>query len=203
MASATAMTDLGVAEEGDPVSVVRSSPASRASEGGMSTPREVYDAGFSYVHHTLRRLGVRDADLEDITHDVFIRVFRHQADFDVTRPLKPWLFGFAYRTAQEYRRKAVNRREVLLDVELDTASPSPAPDESAAENQARAQLLVLLEGLSLEQRAVFVLHDLDACTMPEIAESLCIPLNTAYSRLRLARAQLETSLNRMRRRGDR
>jgi len=169
----------------------------------MSTFREVYDAGFTYVHHTLRRLGVRDADLDDITHDVFIRVFRHQADFDVTRPLKPWLFGFAYRTAQEYRRRAVHRREVLVDIETETASPGLAPDEAVAESQARDQLLVLLEGLSLEQRAVFVLHDVDGCTMPEIVQTLGVPLNTAYSRLRLARAQLETSLNRMRRRGDR
>ncbi len=187
----------------DPVSAVRSSPVSRVADGGMTTFREVYEAGFSYVHHTLRRLGVRDADLDDISHDVFIRVYRHLADFDTSRPLKPWLFGFAYRTAQEYRRRAVHRREVLMDSDVDAADSEMGPEEQVAQNQARDQLLLLLDTLSLEQRAVFVMHDIDGCTMPSIAETLAIPLNTAYSRLRLARSQVETSLARLRRRGER
>ena len=186
-----------------PASAVRSSPVSRVTEGGMSTFREVYEAGFSYVHHTLRRLGVRDAGLDDISHDVFIRVYRHLADFDTSRPLKPWLFGFAYRTAQEYRRRAVHRREVLMDSDMEAADSDIGPEEQVAQNQARDLLLLLPETLSHEQRAVFVMHDIDGCTMPSIAETLAIPLNTAYSRLRLARSQVETSLARLRRRGER
>ena len=41
--------------------------------------------------------------------------------------------------------------------------------------------------MPIEQRAVFVLYEVDEIPMKEIAESLGIPANTAYSRLRLAR----------------
>jgi RNA polymerase sigma-70 factor (ECF subfamily) len=47
-----------------------------------------------------------------------------------------------------------------------------------------------------DKRAVFVLHDLDGTSMPVVAESLEIPLNTAYSRLRLAREVLRARLSR-------
>jgi len=49
---------------------------------------------------------------------------------------------------------------------------------------------------------VFILHELDECTMPEIAEALGIPLNTAYSRLRLASADLAATVRRLRSRGE-
>jgi RNA polymerase sigma-70 factor (ECF subfamily) len=53
-----------------------------------------------------------------------------------------------------------------------------------------------LDTLDLDRRAVFVLHELDELSMPEIAAALSIPLNTAYSRLRLARADLAAWLER-------
>ena len=59
-----------------------------------------------YVWNSLRRMGVRPADLEDLTHDVFLQVHRHMGQFDPSRAVKPWLFGFAFRVASQYRRRA-------------------------------------------------------------------------------------------------
>jgi RNA polymerase sigma-70 factor, ECF subfamily len=47
----------------------------------------VFEHEFDYVWFTLRRLGVRDGDLEDVTHDVFIRVHAHLDQYDADRPL--------------------------------------------------------------------------------------------------------------------
>lgn len=146
----------------------------------------------AFVWHTLRRLGVPSRDLEDITHDVFIAVFRRLPDYDPARPLRPWLFGIAYRTMLRYKDLA-RHREVGGDV-LDREDQQPRADEKIAQAQAQQKLASALATLQLEQRAIFIMHDIEEYSMPEIAETLGVLLNTAYSRLRLARAQLRSVL---------
>ena len=51
-----------------------------------------------------------------------------------------------------------------------------------------------LDQLPMEQRAVFVLHELDEQSAPEVAEALGTPLNTVYSRLRLARERFRAAV---------
>ena len=60
-----------------------------------------------------------------------------------------------------------------------------------------------LETLDLDRRAVFVLHDLEGETIPVIAEALAIPLNPAYSRLRLARRDFTEAVTRLQQRQGR
>jgi RNA polymerase sigma-70 factor (ECF subfamily) len=64
-------------------------------------------------------------------------------------------------------------------------------------------LHTLLEQLADERREVFVMADLEQLTMPEIAETLAINVNTAYARLRLARQEFEQALARHRARDGR
>jgi len=52
--------------------------------------------------------------------------------------------------------------------------------------------------MAIDKRAVLVMHDMDGVAMPKIAEALSIPLNTAYSRLRLARQELERNVRELR-----
>jgi RNA polymerase sigma-70 factor (ECF subfamily) len=145
----------------------------------------LYRAHFTYVWHTLRRLGLREADLADGVHDVFVVVHRKLPGYDDTRPPKPWLFGIAYRTALDKKRKAHVAREVFTEV----SAPSSLPSSIDALEAKEAHALVLrgLDALDLEKRAVFVLHEIEGHTMPEIQRVLDVPLNTLYSRLRLAR----------------
>jgi RNA polymerase sigma-70 factor (ECF subfamily) len=161
----------------------------------------LFAAHFDYVWHTLRRLGVRQSDLEDVTHDVFVAVFRKLDQYDASRPLRPWLFGFALRVASDYRDLARFRLEV---VEEPTERRDERPDAlaNAMHRQAVSLALQVLGGVPLDRRAVFILHELDDCPMPEVAAALGIPLNTAYSRLRLARADLAEAARRFRSKGE-
>ncbi|HZF52706.1 MAG TPA: RNA polymerase sigma factor [Polyangiaceae bacterium] len=166
--------------------------------------RALFEAEFSYVSHTLRRLGVREADLEDVAHDVFITVHRLLPEYDPARPLRPWLFGIAFRVASDYRRLARHAREVPEGPRPEPVDGAPPADEQLVAEQARRLVLEALDELELDRRAVLVLHDIDGHTMPEIAQALGIPLNTAYSRLRLSREELKAAVRRARlRRGER
>jgi RNA polymerase sigma-70 factor, ECF subfamily len=164
--------------------------------------RQLFDTELAYVWHTLRRLGVRERDLEDVTHDVFLAVHRKLHTFDGTRPMRPWLFGFAYRFAADYRKLARHRREVL-ELTPEARDPSPSALDRAELGETLDVARRALDTLSLERRAVFVLHELDECPMPEVARALDVPLNTAYSRLRLAREDLASAIRRLRARGSR
>jgi RNA polymerase sigma-70 factor (ECF subfamily) len=161
--------------------------------------RAVFEGHFSYVWHSLRRLGVRRNDLEDVTHDVFVVVDRHLQDYDPTRPLRPWLFGICYRVAADYGRLARHRHETLHAGEhVDPVDPRASVDDAVEASQARELVMKALEALSVDRRAVLVMHDLDGFGMPEIAAALSIPLDTGYSRLRLARKDLKEAAQRLR-----
>jgi len=155
----------------------------------------------AYVWNTLRRLGVSPSDLEDLTHDVFVQVQRHLGDYDASRPVRPWLFGFAFRIVSQYRRRAHRRHETPgLRGTRDAIDPAALPDERLAAEEDRRLVLEALEAIDLDRRAVFVLYEIDGVPMDEIARSLGIPVNTAYSRLRVARTEFAAAVKRLRRR---
>jgi RNA polymerase sigma-70 factor (ECF subfamily) len=157
----------------------------------------IYRSEFPYVWKTLRRLGAPAQDLEDLAHDLFVVVHRHLSDFDPDRPLRPWLFGIAVRVVADFRRSPRSAREFLGE----TAEPvdgAPSPHERMEGTEARAVLMKALDGLDLDRRAVFVMHELDEIPVPEVASTLGIPLNTAYSRLRSARVDVAAAIQRFR-----
>ncbi|MDB4942977.1 MAG: polymerase sigma factor RpoE [Labilithrix sp.] len=153
----------------------------------------VYRREVSYVIHSLRRLGVRDAELEDVAHDVFVAVYRHWADLDPARPVRPWLFGFAFRIASDHRKLARHRHEAP-PLAHEPPDPGPQPDTLLEDERMRRQLMSALDAMDFDKRSLVVMHDLEGLPVPEIAALLAVPLNTAYSRLRLARAELERQL---------
>jgi RNA polymerase sigma-70 factor (ECF subfamily) len=161
----------------------------------------LYKQEFGYAWRTLRRLGVRDSDLPDLAHDLFIVAFRHLADYDPARPVRPWLFGIAFRVVSDYRRSARFAREALGDAP-DVVDRAPPIDEQIAERQARETVMRVLDALDLDRRAVLVMHDIDGHPVPEIAAALAIPVATAYSRLRLARVDLTAAVKRLRAREE-
>jgi RNA polymerase sigma-70 factor (ECF subfamily) len=149
--------------------------------------RRVFESEFGYVCRALRRLGVRDADLKDVAQELFVTVHAQLPRYDAARPLRPWLFSFALRYAANYRRLARNRDHV--------------PEEHALGHEAdhhdvlaRDLVLRALATLDFDRRTVIVMHDLEGFDAPEISSQLGVPLNTVYSRLRLARAELRAAV---------
>ncbi len=150
---------------------------------------KLYEAEFAYVLRTLQRLGVRSSDLEDLAHDVFVTAYRRREDRDKSRPVRPWLFGIAYRVVGNHRQKAHHKREVLKE-DVETPDTRPSPEEAVVQQQEREALLRALDVLDLKHRAVVVLHEIEGIAAPAIAKTLGIPLNTVYSRARNARHKL-------------
>jgi RNA polymerase sigma-70 factor, ECF subfamily len=179
---------------------------SRYVEGSIIEPalprpdfRRLFEQEVGYVLQTLRRLGVARADVEDMAHEVFLAVLKQLDAYDPSRPLKPWLFGFAFRIASQYRRKARH----VSELEAADAVPDRAdgPDALLEKGRKRQLVQVALDEMELDRRAVFVLHDIDGFTGEEVSRTLSIPLGTVYSRLRLARDDFSAKMRRLQARG--
>jgi len=173
---------------------------SKRVEPAPSAPpifRTVFEQEFTYVWNVLRRLGVAQRELEDMTQQVFLQVHSQLATFDASRPLRPWLFAFAFHVASNHRSLARHRVELCV-VAPDMADSVPAADEQLITRQELELAELALTRVSFERRAVLLLHEIEGRTIPEIALALEIPLNTAYSRLRLARQEYELAVRRLR-----
>jgi RNA polymerase sigma-70 factor (ECF subfamily) len=156
----------------------------------------LYDHEFSYVWHTLRHLGVPFRELPDVTHDVFIVVYNRLHLYDSARPLRPWLFGVAFRVTSDYLRLARNSRETVRD-DLDPADASPGADDLIETQEARDLIAEALLALDLERRAVLIAHDFDGAPGPAIADALGIALKVMYYRLRTGREQFAAAVRRI------
>jgi|HubBroStandDraft_6_1064221.scaffolds.fasta_scaffold293129_2 RNA polymerase sigma-70 factor (ECF subfamily) len=164
--------------------------------------RQVYDTHFRFAWRVLRRLGVREADLMDMTQNVFVVVHRKLPGFEGRSEITTWLFGICRRVAIDYRRSARIRREVPADAHQIASLPGPEPASDAPDKARLAALAeTLLDRLPEKLRVVFVLFELDEMSGDDIAALLDIPVGTVRSRLRLAREAFQREAARLERGG--
>ncbi len=142
------------------------------------------------VWRCLHALGIPSASIDDAAQDVFLVAYRQWSSYDERGVARAWLLAIARRVAANHRR-------------LRRPEPAPAHEHAAAEldvedalacREARAVIDAFLQQLPEERRLVFFLSDVEGWSAPEVAEALELKLNTVYSRLRRARAQLERFL---------
>lgn len=156
---------------------------------------EIYDRHAAMVFRALRALGVHEASLDDAVQDVFLVVHRRLGEFEGRAAITTWLYGIARRVASEHRRRrplGTGQQDALAAM----PDAGPAPDQTVARRQAARAVLEILDEMDAEKREVFALMELEQMSAPAVAELLGVPLNTVYSRLRLARARFEQALAR-------
>jgi RNA polymerase sigma-70 factor (ECF subfamily) len=167
-------------------------PVAGSARPNPSAPLEfsgLYDQWFDQVVCWLRALGAPRSDLEDLAQEVFLVVRRRLPSFD-GRSLGAWLFQISRRQVWRHRRLTWVKR-------IFTASSPEASDEmpyagssplAELETKERQRLLEhLLSRLSEKHRVVFVLFEIEGRPGEEIAETLDVPINTVWTRLRRAR----------------
>jgi RNA polymerase sigma-70 factor (ECF subfamily) len=131
----------------------------------------------------LRMLGHRH-DAEDVSQDVFARIFRNLHRWDQARPLKPWLMTIA---ANRCRTVIEQRSRLPLPVEV-TADQSDAASQTSRELAEELQLA--LERLRDDYRTCFVMFYYQELSCAEIGELLDCPQGTVKTWLHRARREL-------------
>lgn len=154
-----------------------------------------FDQELDYVFASLRRLGAPASDLEDLAHDVFVVLLRHWPTLDTSRPLRPYLFGVAFRIVSAHRRRRLREVPQLTEEPADTGV---GPEKTLQSQQAVALLHAALERVPLPRRAVLILHELDGIPIAEVARVLSITRFGAYARLHKGHKELAAAVRRLR-----
>jgi RNA polymerase sigma-70 factor (ECF subfamily) len=139
--------------------------------------------------------------MDDVVQEIFIVIHGKFHTLERPEALRSWIYSIVRRTVSTHRRAGRTRAGGLTvgeDVELESLGPSPF--QQTETNADLALLAQLLGTLDAQKREVFSLVELEEFTVPEVAEALEIPLNTAYSRLRAARQAFEAALARLEKR---
>jgi RNA polymerase sigma-70 factor, ECF subfamily len=177
-------------------------PAPRLPLARELTFEDLYRSELAFVWRSARRLGARDAALDDIVQEVFVVVHRRLATFEARSSLRTWLFGITLRIVRDHLR-ATRRKRLTGETDPDTLiTPADGPHELAERAEAVQLLHAVLDELEDERREVFVMAELEQLPVPEIAGVLGINVNTAYARLRLARQAFEAGVARRRARDE-
>ncbi len=188
-------------------------PAADASPSGGTTAapewtppswEELVRDHSARVYRLSYRLTGNRADAEDLTQDVFVRVFRSLHRF------QPGTFeGWLHRiTTNLFLDGARRRQKIRFDGLIDGAAdrlPSswPSPSEQVADADLDHDVAAALAALPPEFRAAVVLCDIEGLSYDEISSVLDVKIGTVRSRIHRGRAQLRAALDHRRPTGPR
>lgn len=170
------------------VSLVR-----RCLKGDEPAIRALIERFQSDVFGLCVRLLQHRQDAEDVTQEVFLRIFRSLKRWDSARPLKPWIIGIAVNRCRTLISQRAKRPE-LADYLHETASRTPVDDS----NELVREIQTALHDLRFEYRSVFVMYHEQGLPYEDIAEAMEKPVGTVKTWLHRARLEV---LDYLRRRG--
>jgi RNA polymerase sigma factor (sigma-70 family) len=152
------------------------------------------------VFHTLARLVGRRDRLEDLSQEVFLRLWRGLAHFRGEANLRTYLYRIIVNVAQEEWKR---RRREQVDVSLSDPGtrwedrltmPGPSVTDLLTEQGLKTEVETALLTLSETERAALVLFHQEECTYQEVARILGLPLNTVRTHLHRGRERLRTAV---------
>ena len=196
------LTGLGPAFSSEGATSARSeaAPQAQALTHAAQTPdlRELFQLHYATIWRLLRRFGVAQAELDDAAQEVFWVAARRLSDLQPGREMA-FLYGVALRVASNsVRRAKVAASKTDPDALEAVLDPRPSPEEQLDQQQARQLLDEVLARMPLELRTAFVLFELEGLSVSDVAELEGLPLGTASSRLRRARAEFSAISKRLR-----
>jgi RNA polymerase sigma-70 factor (ECF subfamily) len=155
--------------------------------------RKVFNVAYKFV-------GKHD-EAEDLTQDIFLKIFKALATFDRRANFQTWIISISRNLCiDHYRSVRKERATIARDVDtgdLQPASADRGPYAAAEHEDLRALLRQALETLPATLRTAVVLRDLQELSYQEIADQLGLPEGTVKSRINRGRLELGRQLKRL------
>lgn len=164
----------------------------RACNQDMGAFEQIYKAFSSFVYNVALRITRNSADAEEVTQDVFMKIYRNLKRFEFRSTFRTWVYRITMNTAINQYRKSKREEAGRVDYESarETLASEDSPVEELIEKDNENRVNSLLEVLSPQQKACLVLRELQGLSYREIAATLKVPLNTVRTRLMRARQAL-------------
>ena len=177
----------------------------RCLRGDQTAWDEIVRLHWRKVFNVAYRFVGRHDEAEDLTQDIFLKVFKALHTFDRRANFQTWLISISRNLCIDHYRSVRKERETIAR-DVDASHLSPVSRErgpySELENTDLRNLIrrALLE-LPPALRQAVVLRDLQEFSYLEIAERLALPEGTVKSRINRGRLELARQLERLQTRG--
>ncbi|MCU0666950.1 MAG: RNA polymerase sigma factor [Candidatus Omnitrophica bacterium] len=164
----------------------------RASHGDMDAFEQIYKATSGFVYNVAFRITRNSPDAEEVTQDVFMKIYRNLKNFQFRSTFNTWVYRITLNTAINRYRKSSKEEKGRVDYDnLIESLPDNRPvREAAMQSDNEFRLNALLGMLTQEHRVCIILREIEGLSYQEISDSLRIPVNTVRSRLKRAREAL-------------
>ena len=150
------------------------------------------------VFHIAYKFTGRHDDAEDLTQEIFLKVFRSLEKFNRDADFSTWLSSVARNFCIDHYRASKREKEVLVEdlvaFDLAPASTGSSPHRALEDRDRRSFLLRGLEALPDKLREAVVLRDLQGLSYQEMADRLGLPEGTVKSRINRGREELSRLL---------
>lgn len=176
----------------------------KAQNGDVSAFEKLVSLYAKKIYNYCYRMTDNREDAEDLTQEVFIKVYQNLKSFKGDSKFSTWIYRIAYNTCVDRYRKNRKVDTVSLNyskdedsVEIELVSNDPLPEEEVIKKERYKKLQACIAGLKPEYKSVIILRDIQNYTYAEIAEILQVPLGTVKSHISRARAALCDALREM------
>jgi RNA polymerase sigma-70 factor (ECF subfamily) len=153
---------------------------------------ELFREHAPHAGRVLQNLGVSEADLPGVLEEVFLIIQRKLPGLRGDSSLLLGICGVCLRVAAEYRSR-LRESDPGIDDAPPTARSSAPPDDPSERRWALSRLDAALGALDDDQRAVFVLYEIEELTLAELAIVTGAPMPEVYSRLVDARGAIQAA----------
>jgi RNA polymerase sigma-70 factor (ECF subfamily) len=184
-----------LAGEASPPALKRS-PGEQPAGGEQERLQSWFRDYFDLLWRLARRLGVPHAQVDDVVQEAFITAERRAAEISAGSERR-FLVNTTIKLSANCRRRQSTRERWLEPLRRHT-EPPPDAVQLLADKQLRLALEQVLEELPGDQRAVFVLYEIEGFSVPEIADSMELPVGTVASRLGRGRNRFTRAVARLR-----
>jgi len=155
--------------------------------------RKVFNLAYKFVG--------RHDEAEDLTQDIFLRIFKALHTFDRRANFQTWLISISRNLCiDHYRSKRKERETIARDVDASTLTPASrekSADGRLEQLDVRELVRTALAELAPPLREAVVLRDLQDFSYLEIAEQLRLPEGTVKSRINRGRLELARQVRRL------
>ena len=155
--------------------------------------RKVFNLAYKFV-------GKHD-EAEDLTQDIFLKIFKALGTFDRRANFQTWLISISRNLCIDHYRSVRKERETIArEVDASTLSPASveiSPLASLERRDLREMVRQALEHLPTTLRTAVVLRDLQELSYQEIADQLGLPEGTVKSRINRGRIELARQIKRL------
>jgi RNA polymerase sigma-70 factor (ECF subfamily) len=165
-------------------------------QGDLSPLGVLYDRHSANVRHFVTRVTGSASDADDVVHETFLTLRTIADKYDGRASARPFLMGIAAQLVRRRRRglaRIAHALQAFAGAVSERHPRSPEETASAAEEMNRFERA--LAALSEEKRITFLLVEREGLSGEEVARALSIPVNTVWTRLHHARAELRRAIS--------